>query len=147
MCDEERRWQLPLMSSIVVTDSMIIAMVILDATASTNDAQSDSVYYRAFSCNILAVLEIECVLGPQQSLVIKVMAQTPLKAQQTSIWTYTFKMEIVFCNLFKVNAIPIFSLYYQCFLFKHNRYCGHFAHGENNPLKIRCGFLALQIPP
>ena len=38
--------------------------------------------------------------------------QTPLRAQ-TSIWTYTFMMEIVtgIRNLFKVNVISIFSLY------------------------------------
>ena len=38
--------------------------------------------------------------------------QTPFRVQ-TSIWTYTFMMEIVtgIRNLFKVNVISIFSLY------------------------------------
>ena len=43
------------------------------------------------------------------------MAQTPLRAQQTSIWANAFKMELVIRNSFKVNVISIFSLYYQCF--------------------------------
>ena len=42
--------------------------------------------------------------------------QTPLRTQ-TSIWTYTFMMEIVtgIRNLFKVNVISIFSLYNNVF--------------------------------
>ena len=45
-----------------------------------------------------------------------VNVQTPLSAQ-TSIWTYTFMMEIVtgIRNLFKVNVISIFSLYNNVF--------------------------------
>ena len=55
----------------------------------------------------------------------------PLRVQQTSIWTYIFKMETVICNLFKVNVISIFSLYYQCSLFKHNRHYGHFTDTDH----------------
>ena len=42
--------------------------------------------------------------------------QTPLMTQ-TSIWNYTFMMEIVtgIHNLFKVNVISIFSLYNNVF--------------------------------
>ena len=45
-----------------------------------------------------------------------VNGQTPLRIQ-TSIWTYTFMMEIVtgIRNLFKVNVISIFSLYNSVF--------------------------------
>ena len=41
------------------------------------------------------------------------MAQ--LRAQQTSIWTYTSMMEIVIRDLFKVSVISIFSLYNNVF--------------------------------
>ena len=45
-----------------------------------------------------------------------VNGQTPLRVQ-TSIWTYTFMMEIVtgIRNLFKVIVISIFSLYNSVF--------------------------------
>ena len=45
-----------------------------------------------------------------------VNGQTPLRAQ-TSIWTYTFMLEIVtgIRNLFKVYVISIFSLYNNVF--------------------------------
>ena len=55
-----------------------------------------------------------------------VNGQTPLRVQ-TSIWTYSFMMEIVtgIRNLFKVNVISIFSLYDS--VFKHNSQYGHIA--------------------
>ena len=43
------------------------------------------------------------------------MPQTPLRAQQTSIWTYAYMMEIAIRNLFKVSVISIFILYNTVF--------------------------------
>ena len=59
-----------------------------------------------------------CSIGHVENIAqsdIKVRAQTPLRAQQTSIWTYTFMMEIVNRNLFKVSIISISILHNNVF--------------------------------